>query len=348
MPAKLLPPPSPAEAADNDVGFCVGHLHLRDGLLPDDGLVEQHVVQDAAQAVARIFGAAERHLNGLRNGEPEASRAVGIAGEGGASRLGDRRGRSHTLGPPGVHHQTAIGFLVVADADHEDLEVDSEVLRSEGDRGAPLSGSGFGGQVFDALFVVVVGLRHGGIGLVGSDRRDAFVLEVDLRGGVEGLFEPRGTHQRSRTPYFVDLLHLFGNIDEAFGGHLLVDEFLGEDRRHLLLGDGLFGLGMQWREGFRGHIGHDVVPLCRHLVFGEAEFLRVHGVWKFELFDFWRFEQEKSPLLTVRKQRAFVYSIRLYHTRDGSHSLFTRVNGRHHQACMLKFRSMFPNCFLQI
>ena len=219
-----------AEASDHHVGLGIGHLHLLHGLLSDDRLVQHHVVQDAAQAVARILRTAQGHFHGLRNRQSEASRAVRVAFQRCASRIGQRRGRRHALRAPGVHHQTAVGFLVIADLDHEHLQVDAEVFGCEGDRSAPLSGAGLGRQVLDALLVVVVGLRHGGVGLVRTRGRHALVLEIDLRRRSEGLFQPRRAHERRGTPYLVDLLHLFGNVDVAFGGHLLVDQLLGEDR----------------------------------------------------------------------------------------------------------------------
>ena len=250
-----------SETSDHHVRLGVGHLHLRHGLLADDRLVQNHVIQHASQAVARVFRTAQSHLHGLGNGQPEASRTVRIALQRRTARFGQRRGRRHALRAPRVHHQAAVGLLVVADLDHEYLEVDAEVLGREGDRRAPLSGAGLGGQVLDALFVVVVGLRHGGVGLVRTRGRHAFVLEKDLRGRSEGLFQPRRAHERRRAPYPVNLLHLLGNVDVTLGRHLLVDQFLGEDRRHLLLRDGLFRSGVQRRKRFATMLYH-CVGIC--------------------------------------------------------------------------------------
>jgi len=202
-----------SETSDHHVRLGVGHLHLRHGLLADDRLVQNHMVQHASQAVARVFRTAQSHLHGLGNGQPEASRTVRIALQRRTARFGQRRGRRHALRAPRVHHQAAVGLLVVADLDHEYLAGRCRSAGREGDRRAPLSGAGLGGQVLDALFVVVVGLRHGGVGLVRTRGRHAFVLEKDLRGRSEGLFQPRRAHERRRAPYPVNLLHLLGNVD---------------------------------------------------------------------------------------------------------------------------------------
>ncbi|OUQ53724.1 hypothetical protein B5E60_05810 [Alistipes sp. An116] len=50
---------------------------------------------------------------------------------------------------------------------------------------------------------------------------------------------------------------------------------------------------------------------------------------------------EKSPLLTFVNNGLRSLLSGDHHTRDEAHSLFTSVNGCHHQACMLKLRSIF-------
>ena len=296
-----------AEAADHHVRLGAGHLHLCDRLLPDDGLVQDHVVQHAAQAVAGVLRVLQSHLHGLRDRQPEASRAVGVAFERCAARGGDCAGRRDALGAPRVHHQPPVGFLFVADLHHENLHVEPEMLGCEGDGRAPLPGARFGRQVAYALLVVVVGLRHGGVGLVRSGGRYAFVLEIDLCRGAEGFFQSRGAHQRRRPPYLVDLLHLFGDVDETLRRHLLVDQFFGEDGAHLLLRHGLLGRGMQRRQRFVGHVGHDVVPLCGHLTLGQAEFLCFHVFFCLFLCSVKCDAKEKARCLLSRKQRACVF-----------------------------------------
>ena len=81
-----------SETSDHHVRLGVGHLHLRHGLLADDRLVQNHMVQHASQAVARVFRTAQSHLHGLGNGQPEASRTVRIALQRRTARFGQRRG----------------------------------------------------------------------------------------------------------------------------------------------------------------------------------------------------------------------------------------------------------------
>ena len=64
-----------AGAADDDVRRLAGHRHLLDGLLADDRLVQQHVVQDAAERVLRVV-AGRRVLDRLADGHAQGPGAV--------------------------------------------------------------------------------------------------------------------------------------------------------------------------------------------------------------------------------------------------------------------------------
>ena len=76
-------------------------------------------------------------------------------------------------------NSAAIRFLVVRHAHHEHLDVDAEERAGERERRAPLAGTGLGGDLPDARFLVVEGLRDRGVRLVAAGRADALVLVVD-------------------------------------------------------------------------------------------------------------------------------------------------------------------------
>ena len=124
------------------------------------------MVQNGAETVTGILRILQRQFYGFGDRHTQAARIVGIFGQGGTSGGRNFARRGIHVCAPGVHHQFAVGFLVVADFHHKDLQVDAEMLRGHRHGGSPLSGTGFGGQVADALFVVVVSLRNRGVGLV--------------------------------------------------------------------------------------------------------------------------------------------------------------------------------------
>ena len=77
MPAEVA---AAAGAADDDVGIIVGHLELRERFLADHRLVQQHVVEHAAE---RIFGVGvlRGDLDRLADRDAEAARRIRMLGE---------------------------------------------------------------------------------------------------------------------------------------------------------------------------------------------------------------------------------------------------------------------------
>ncbi len=150
-------------------------------------------------------------------------------------------GEGMTFGAPELHHALAVRLLVEGDLDHVDGALEAEHLAGKGDGRAPLAGAGLGGDALGPGDLVVVGLGDGGVRLVRAGRRAPFVLVVDLRRGAEGLLQAVGAEERRRPPEFVDLPHLFGDIDPALLRHLLLDQRHGEERQQIVRGHRLQG-----------------------------------------------------------------------------------------------------------
>jgi hypothetical protein len=225
-----------AGAADDDVGRLAERRQLLQALLPDDGLVEQDVVEHAAQAVLGV-GAGGRHLHRLGDGNPEAARAGRVRLKDPLAGLRRRRRRRVHLGAPRLHHQPPVRLLVERRAHlpylhfllaqsvsgprtegwHRGLAarnkcalahlaVEAEEAAGEGQRAAPLAGAGLGDHVLHPRRGVVPRLRHGGVGLVRPRRAGPLVLVVDLRRRAEQLLQPPGPERWqhwlcSLTPY---------------------------------------------------------------------------------------------------------------------------------------------------
>ena len=189
-----------AHAADDHVGKVPGQLQLLLRLQADDRLVQHDVVQHAAERVLGVV-AGDGRLDRLADGDAQAAGAIRDP----AARicrpaLVSSEGLGVDLGAPDVHHRAAVGLLLVADLDHEDLALHVEQRAGEGQRGAPLAGPGLGGQAVDAFHLVVVRLGHGRVRLVAARRAVAFVLEVDPGRRLQRLFQVRRPHQRRRPP----------------------------------------------------------------------------------------------------------------------------------------------------
>ena len=66
-----------AHAADHDVGLLAGHLHLLLCFLPNDRLVQQHVVEDRSERVVRVL-VRGGDLDRLADRDPKGPRRVGM------------------------------------------------------------------------------------------------------------------------------------------------------------------------------------------------------------------------------------------------------------------------------
>ncbi len=262
-----------AGTADDHVGLDAVFVQRGLGLQTDDRLVQQHLVQHAAEHIA-VSGVADGDFNRLRNRAAERAGGAGMLRKNFPADLG-RVGRGGgDLRAVGAHDLAAEGLLLVAAFDHIHPAVKPEVAAGHGQGRAPLAGAGLGGDALQALFLGIIGLRHGGVELVAAAGVVAFEFVVDLRGRAQLLFQTVGAHQRGRTVHLVETADVFGNFDE--GGvvvQLLRDQLLTEDAAHLFRGQGLTGPRVQQRCRLVLHVGTEVVPCFRDLVFAEIDFV---------------------------------------------------------------------------
>ena len=179
-----------ARAADHDVGILAQLLKSGVALQPDDRLVQHHLVEHTAQRVAPlVLGDVQRALHRLGDGRAERARGIRMLGEHLAadSRGVRRRGRDVSL--ERLHDVAAERLLLVGALHHEHVQVESEVVGGLGERRAPLARARLGGDARELLGLGVVGLRDGGVQLVGAGRVVALELVEDLRGRAEGALQ---------------------------------------------------------------------------------------------------------------------------------------------------------------
>src|SRR5215207_4579834 len=198
------------DTADDHVGVLAGQLHLLERFLPDHGLVQQHVVQDAPE---RVLGVVVSHsvLDSLAYGDPERARRVRVLLQDVAASVREVRGARVNFGPVSLHHNAPVWFLIVADADHVDRAIEAHHPAGEREGRAPLARPRLGGQAPDTLFAVVIRLGDGRVRLVAAGRRAALVLVVDVGRGVEEPLQTPGAEERGRAPEAIDLTHFFGD-----------------------------------------------------------------------------------------------------------------------------------------
>ena len=145
------------DARHDEVGIGAGQLHLLEGFLADDRLVEHDVVEHRAERVVRVV-ALSGDFDRLADGDAQAARGIGIGGQDGAAAVGGVGRAGDDFRAPHADHAAAIGLLEVGDLHHVDQAFHAEELAGQRERGAPLAGAGLGGQLGDAFLLVVPGL----------------------------------------------------------------------------------------------------------------------------------------------------------------------------------------------
>ena len=268
-----------AGAADDDVRVVVGHFHLLHRFLPDHGLVQENVVQHAAERVLGVV-ALRGDLDRLADRDAEAARVVGALREDRAARLRFVRRRRDAPRAVGLHQRAAVRLLVDSDTRTMNTWTSSpNSVPANASDAAPLARAGLGGQTLDAGFLVVERLRHRGVRLVAAGRADALVLVVDVRRRLQHLLEPPRAVQRRRPPLPVDVAHRAGNLDLALGRDLLHDQRHRKQRREVVGTERLQRTRVQRRRQRLRQVGLQVVPEPRDPRFVEDVLDGVvHGV----------------------------------------------------------------------
>ena len=119
-------------ATDDNVRVIARHLELHHGLLTDDGLVQQHVIEHATQRIFRIgmlrgdfyrFADRDAQAAGRARMFPEDA-APGIC-------LGARA--RHALRSPTLHQSLAVRLLLEAHLDHVDAHVETKHRSRKGE-----------------------------------------------------------------------------------------------------------------------------------------------------------------------------------------------------------------------
>src|SRR6516165_6144366 len=95
----------------------------------------------------------------------------------------------HALAAPSFHHRLAIGLLIEADPYHVHAHIEAEYRTREGERGAPLPGTGLRGKSLDASVLIVKGLGYSGVVFVAARRTHPFIFVVDLGRSIERPLE---------------------------------------------------------------------------------------------------------------------------------------------------------------
>ena len=172
-----------AGAADDHIRLNAVLVQRGLGLQADDGLVQQHLVQHAAQHIAGVGGGG-RALHGLADGAAQRAGGVRELRQDLLPHLGGQGGGRRHLGAVGPHDLPAEGLLLIGALHHEHMAVQPQIGAGHAQRRAPLAGAGLGGHAGKALLLGVIGLGDGGVQLVAAGGVVALEFVVDMCRGA--------------------------------------------------------------------------------------------------------------------------------------------------------------------
>ena len=258
---------------DDEVRVFTRNLHLLLCFLSDDRLVQEHVVEHAAERVLRVV-AFRGVFDGFGDRDAEAARRVGRFRQNPPPGLRQLRGARHDVGAVGLHHDAPVRLLVVADLHHVHHALEPHETARARQRAAPLTGPRFGRESLHPLLFVDVRLDERGIQLVAADRADMFRLVVNVRRRVEHGLECFCSEHRCGTVQAIEVPHLVGNLNIRILRHLLRNQPHREDGRQHLGTDGFARARVQRRLKRRRQVRDDVVEVRGNLGFRQHD-LRV-------------------------------------------------------------------------
>ena len=158
--------------------------------------------------------------------------------------------------------------MLIAYFDHKDPAVKAEIRAGHRQRGAPLAGSGLGGNPLQPLLFGVIGLGHRRVELVAARGVVAFEFVVDMRRSAQLLLKAISPDERRGTVHFVEVMNFVWDFNKpVVVVKLLSNQFFAEYGRELFGGHRLKCPGIEQRRRLYLHIGADIVPVLRKLVF---------------------------------------------------------------------------------
>ena len=279
-----------AGAADDDVGrdavFVEGDLRLK----ADDRLVQQHLIEDAAEHIA-VARRRRGDLHGLADGAAEGAGGIRVLGQNGAADVRGVRRAGGDARAVSAHDLAAERLLLIRALDHEHLQVEPQIRAGHGKRGAPLAGARLRRDALETLLLRVVGLGDGGVQLVAAGGIVAFKLVIDLRRRAELFLQAVGPDQRRRTVHLVEIADLLRDGDiRRVVVQLLLDQLVTENGAQIVKAHGLAGAGVHERRGLVFHVRADIVPILGHLRLRQIDLVRnvfgFHSCFSFRVLAF--------------------------------------------------------------
>ena len=226
-------------AADDDIRLYAILIQCGFCFKTDDRLVQQYLGKHTAEHIAVAFGI-HSNFHSFGNRAAQAAGGAGVLRENLASYFGRHGGGRRNACAIGAHNFAAERLLLIGDLHHVDLAIQIEIGAGHGERGAPLAGSSFRRNAFEALLLCIISLGNRGVKLVTAAGVVAFKLVIYFRRRAQVFLEAVGAHKRSRAVHFVEIADLIRDGDVSVGViELLLNKLIAEHMAELFCRHGL-------------------------------------------------------------------------------------------------------------
>ncbi len=125
--------------------------------------MHQDVVEYAPEGVLDRSAACSGNLYCFADGYAKAALVLRVLRQDAAARVGEVAGTGMDGGAVGFHHVATVGLLLIANFDHENFDVHTEVGTSQCQGRSPLPGACLSRDLLDAGLLVIVDLGDGGV-----------------------------------------------------------------------------------------------------------------------------------------------------------------------------------------
>ena len=214
-------------------------------------------------------------LHSLGDRTAQASSGTGMLRQDFSSHLREFRRRGRHFRTIGTHHLPAERLLLIGHLYHINLTVQAKIGTGHGKSRAPLPCSRLRGNALQPLLLGIEGLGYGRIELMAAAGVVSFKLVINFRRRLQLFFQTICPYQRGRTVHLIELPDLLRDIDVGIRiVQLLLYQLIAKYPPQLLKRHGLQRTGIQQGSGLILHIGPHIIPLLRHLILFQIDFVR--------------------------------------------------------------------------
>ena len=236
--------------------------------------MKKNLIENAAENIAIALMSC-CNLNSLTDSTAKASRCARMLCKNLLADFCFRARAGSNRCSVGSHNLTAERLLLIGAFYHIYLTVKSEICTSHAKCCTPLTCACLCRNAFKTLLLCVICLSDRTVELMASAGVVALEFVVNLCRSAKLFLKAIGSYQRRRTVHFVKIENLIGNVEiSRVIVKLLLNKLVAKNRTKIVKAHRLVRAGIEKRCRLVLHVCTNVIPLLRHFLFIEVNFVR--------------------------------------------------------------------------